>query len=50
MTAPCTTAPGLFVAVSGLVLAEVGRVSEGFLADRAHIALVTAVHVLFVYL
>lgn len=48
MTAPCTTAPGFLVAVSGLMLAEIGRVFEGFLADRAYIALVTAVHILFV--
>lgn len=48
MTAPCSTAPRLFVAVSGLVLAEIGRVFEAFLADRAHVRLDIAVHVLFV--
>lgn len=48
MTAPSKTAPRLFVAVGGLMLAEIGRIFEAFLADRAHIRLDITVHVLFV--
>lgn len=41
------TTPWFLIAVGGFVLAEIGRIFEGLIANRAYMRLVLAVNVLF---